>query len=255
MQPRVIVRPRDILSTPRSLAEGLSCRTRRINHRTNRKYSYTHDFLLTYPPLSLMDEETHALSNRYNLLRRFAASDKPSQRYALALPCPTTRSRGVLQGPSQSTICPNGYIVRPLRHSRGIDYRHTQDPEDYSPETEYISEVFPKSHEYRVITVFGKIACILRKRPPENALPHEAWNHHQGSSFQTVEAERCNLIHTSCLTDILSNPIIQLAHLTGIDILLAKNPWRYVFCEVNFCPALTIPDNLTKVIQHVQDAN
>jgi len=247
MQPRYIIRPRAILTTPKVLAERMNCRTRRVNPTTRRKYSYFRDFLLTYPPLELMDEKTRAYEP-YRSIRSYASSDKRDQRRLLELPCPKEYE-------SNQPLHPLGYIIRPLRHLGGRDYRWSQTAEDYNPETEYASEVFPKTHEYRVITVFGKIISVLRKRPPENALPHTAWNHLQGSSFQTVEAARCNLTHTSCLDDISNNTIVKLAHLTGIDVLLARDPWRYVICEVNFCPSLSVESNLTEVISCVQTSN
>lgn len=249
MQPRHIIRPRTILTTPKVLAERMNCRTRRVNPVTRRKYSYFRDFLLTYPPLELMDEETYAYEP-YRNLRSYASSDKRTQRRLLNLPCPKE-----CEYEGNQPLHPLGYIVRPFRHSGGSNYRWSQTLEDFNPEAEYASEVFPKSHEYRVITVFGKIILVLRKRPPENALPHTAWNHQQGSSFQTVEASRCNLTHTSCLDDISNNRVIQLSHLTGIDVLLARDPWRYVICEVNFCPSLSIESNLTEVIRCVQTSN
>jgi hypothetical protein len=260
MQPRYVVRPPAIKTTPKALAERFNCTTR--NGRNREVFSFTKDFLLYYPPASRMEDVN---ADDYNVFRRFTTATKPIQRELLRLfglrtpetyttstvtePTTTRTASDQLGGPEPHS---SNFIVRPLRHSSGQRYRITTERNDFIEGEEYISRVFPKSFEYRIITCFGEVISTLLKVPPPGATPEQAWNHHQGSVFKTVNNPLNNrLRHTTVYEDCLRFPIIKAAHLCGIDVLLAKDPWRYVICELNFCPSLTIENNLNKVVNYV----
>ena len=252
MQPRYVVRPPSILTTPRALANQFGCTTR--NGRNQQTFSFTRDFFLYYPHPSKMVDIN---AEEYRELHTFTRATKPAQRALLhnyRIPTPETYNSKSSGEVATVTSGRPGYIVRPLRHSGGVSYRITQDRNDFIEGQEYISRIFPKSFEYRIITCFGEVICTLLKVPPADARPEDAWNHNNGSHFTTVNNPLNNRLRfTSVYEDCLRVPIIKQAHLCGIDVLLAKDPWRYVICELNFCPSLTIETNLQKVISHVQN--
>lgn len=263
---RFVLRPHGIRTTPRLLAEALSARgTRRWPSymKNDQSYlpSFTQDFFLTYPdPIYITEgrEATNAnfeLLKKYRPLRRFASTTKPEQRRLLSLamvPCPkyavTLRDASVVfSGDGHG----KKYIVRPLRHSQGKDYRLTSDWNDFSEGREYISELFKKNYEYRVIFCLGSPLITLIKKIPNGLSYEEPWNHANGSRFVTVENYDNNRLRKTDAIERLSNfEVIQTAHLVAADILLSGST-EYVITELNFCPALTIPNNLEKVAQHV----
>jgi hypothetical protein len=142
------------------------------------------------------------------------------------------------------------FVVRPLRHRSGIGYRVTFDPNDFEEGREYISRLYPKRHEYRVIFCFGTPLITLLKRVPEGIDPNGPWNHANGSTFITVNNPDNNrLRHTDCIERLSAFSVVKNAHLVAADIMLGDNH-DYVVSELNFCPALTIENNLRKVASH-----
>jgi len=146
---------------------------------------------------------------------------------------------------------PVRYVVRPLRHFGGHGYRLTEQADDYNPFNEYISEVFPKRHEYRVIFVYGTpVATMLKRMPQETPNPTLPWNHSMGAYFISVNnPENNRLRNTDVYEKLSSSPIVKASHLVAADVLLAKRN-RYAICELNFCPALT-GTNFEKVVAYV----
>jgi hypothetical protein len=144
------------------------------------------------------------------------------------------------------------YVVRPLRHSQGIGYRITSDPLDFEEGKEYISRLYPKAHEYRVIFVYGTPLITLLKRVPEDIDRDGPWNHAAGSSFVTVTGPTKNrLRHFDVVEKLRAFEVVQTAHLVGADIMLGPDKSGYAVTELNFCPSITIPSNLERIRNHV----
>lgn len=220
----------------------------------------------------------------YTSARTFASATKPSQRRILSecgFPIPWTsatrsnntstdgqtssQSFGNPRYPStpgyvlgmeqpQQSVGPNDvgfYIVRPLRHTRGQGWRLTSSPTDFEERREYIQEVYPKNHEYRVIAVRGIPLVTLYKRRPEGTPHDQPWNHTNGSSFVTVtNPDNDRLRHTDVYEKIKSTDLFKSLDLIGLDIMIASRG-QYVVTEVNLCPAITLEHNLQRIKAHV----
>jgi hypothetical protein len=258
---RYIVRPRNILTTPRLLKEALGAR-RTLGWPTegSRKPSWFKDFFLYYPHIEEL-EETHTNAwtqtqlDTYRSCRDFQSSNKPTQRGYLAEAGFRTPATYTLH--SDCIGDDDGvehYVVRPLRHSRGLNYRIIDDPTTgWDPQTEYISELYPKRHEYRVIVSRGVPIITLLKRIPEGLSSSLPWNHANGSTFITVTDPQHNrLRHTNVYDIIRSSTLLRGFDLVGLDVMYGREG-DYRVCELNLCPAMTINTNLQKVAQHVRD--
>lgn len=212
----------------------------------------------------------------YSTARAFASASKPSQRLLLhqhGFPVPRTSfsSPNPSISTSQSTdstieaiwfgvdrsgrdhgISSVQYIVRPLRHSGGQGYRLTNNPSDYEEGREYIQEVYPKNHEYRIIVVRGKPLLTLYKRRPETLTYEQPWNHANGSSFVTVDNPDNNRLRHTDVYERINNAsgLLNNLDLVGIDVMYARRG-EYVITEFNLCPAITLEHNLQKVAEHV----
>ena len=240
---RYLIRPKGYLTTPKRLHQLLG--TQRIirygQQKRHQQPDWEKDFFLSYlsPP-----NETLNSTQQYTQLHNFYCSNKRDQRQ-------TIEDSGIRTPSSYPT---HKFIVRPLHHYGGRDYRVTQDHHDFNPQSEYISNFFPKNSEYRIIFVKGQPLITLLKHAPEGVSNELPWNHRNGGSFITVNNEKNNrLRHTSCLADLLKFPIIQNAHLCAVDILYRRR--QYAVLEINFCPSITIQDNLERIREHVYPPN
>jgi len=212
---------------------------------------------LTYPEPHLLGD--YNANSGYSRIRRFASATKAEQRFSLSdmgypIPNVYVGSRPNLEGHTGN----RKFVVRPLRHSGGREYRTISLEEaqsgSWNPTTEYISELYPKDHEYRILIVRGNPLITLLKRVPE-ATPQEApWNHACGATFVTVTDWSLNrLRHTDVYDQIQNNQdFFKNIDLAGLDVLvnLDHDP-QYVVCELNLCPSLSIPSNLEKVKDYV----
>lgn len=223
-----VLRPRGIRSTPRRLAGGWNATTTRLYVDNIRSY-----FFLYYP-------ENHP--NR--TLSTFCRRNKASQREFIqsgGIPTP-------LLDIGESSC---KYVIRPLYHRAGQGWRITEDPEAFDRGKEYVSPIFPKAWEYRLIWCKGTLLITLLKRVPEELGVEAPWNHSNGAFFVTVEEEENNRLRRTEAREFLSeNTIIQQADLVAADIMLDRE-YRWCVCEFNFCPSLQIEANLRKVIEHV----
>jgi hypothetical protein len=266
--PRWIIRPRKIGTTPRQLAQRLDCSTRQYPSEQNKRkgFSFLRDFLLVYPDPDYLERMDDTDTQTYHQLYRFFSRNKCEQRTLLksaGLPIPDTTGRRVtaaLWGAGHEETTTNStdeslqnrttFIVRPLRHHGGIGFRLTQDATDFIEGEEYVQKLFPKTREYRLIYCYGELLSVLRKKAPGTSAD-QPWNHLSGAHFQTInDIPNCKLSSTDCFDKLKQNHIIKTAHLVAVDVLYAKR--KYVICEFNSCPGLTIENNLQKVVQHVQ---
>lgn len=248
---RYIVRPSHIHRTPAALARILGVPTRRYPSSRPQLYNFDRSLFTIYPhPQNVITSDTTS----YHQLHQFFSANKVLQRLTIQaheLPIPPTFASP--NHPYLTSTTATQFVVRPLRHFGGRGYRITTDPTDFTNGREYISELFRKTHEYRIVCVFGNPLITLRKRVPPHLRPEQPWNHTHGSYFQTIQdVSRCNLAtYTDVYDRLRRNPIIQHAHIVGVDVLFNINDRRYVITEFNACPALAIDNNLQKVADHV----
>lgn len=199
-----------------------------------KRFEEHRDFFLAYPSLLCPSWE-------YAQVQEFYNSNKYQQRSLLHdEDVPVPKTIGIhgehFDGP---------YVCRPLRH-RGGHHFHVTDEYSLSPEI-YISALFPKKHEYRVIYCKGHKVATLYKRVPEGIGVDQPWNHTNGSYFVSVNQEdNDRLRHTNCYEKLSACSYIQHADLVAADILLDRER-NYVVCELNFAPAITIPQTLESI--------
>ena len=250
---RFVVRPEGFKRTPSKLAQALQARqtllyapgTPYFNRRA--PLDADKDLFLCAPDVGLLPPnqrtEDRALTNR------FFRATKGGQRKLL-------QEWGV-KTPESYPACPSredatnrtAYVVRPLRHFGGQEYRVTNSPTDFNPALEYISPLFPKEHEYRVIYLKGQPVITLYKRLPETEVNFDGpWGHDTASTFVTVNNPENNRgrNYPKFYEDFGRTPLVRGSHLLGVDVMIARNH-KYAVCEVNFCPSVTIDGNLTKI--------
>jgi hypothetical protein len=245
MTPRYIIRPSNILSTPRRIAQVLGAQ-RTVSPAVSqiRIPDWNRDFFLYYPHIwSRFGPE------EYQICETFQGMNKSLQRGYI-------RSQFV-KTPEDYPAHEERYVHRPLRHhsGQGWDVSLSSTPRPGW----YCSPLFPKRHEYRVLYTKGKRIATLKKRVPDDGIPlDQPWNHANGSSFVTVENEgNDRLRHTTVYDDLARLPIINRAHLTGVDVLYAKlnGVPCYAVLEVNLCPSMSITANLEKLREYVSSSN
>ncbi len=243
-----VVRPAHIRGTPRAIAEALGWSTKRYPSTHPLAYDYATDFVMA---------PTAPLSNQpegYEHVRTFAGRNKLGQRRLLAdggIPIPRTfgswaEAQGTVFEPGQR------FVLRPFRHFGGLGYVVT-DFNGASAENQYISELWPKQREYRVIFVFGKPVIYLRKKQHDGVTSEEPWNA-GNSSFQTInDWASCRLSDTDCVSRLMGYPVIARSHIVAADILYnAHRDPRYCVVELNFCPGLDIDTNRERVVDLIR---
>jgi hypothetical protein len=250
---RYIIRHPGMMTTPRTLAEALGCKTRRWPTSRNFTPSYTRDFIFNMPhPSELREAETDIhIAQKAGVVHEFFWKNKLEQRRALfasGLPIPWTL--GVSTTPQ-----PEGeFVRRPLRHSGGADYALTQTPEQSTGH--YVSAIFPKSREYRVVFVYGEPLVFLRKRVPDGTGNNLPWNHSVGGTFTTINDVGSSMPSRCGAIDLLkTNPVVRAAHIVGVDLLWRISSGQPEWCvlEFNSAPALTIDNNVQKIADFIKE--
>lgn len=166
MSVRYVIRPSDILSTPRKLKEAFNAqRTLAFPFQGTRRPSILKDFFLTYPPIEELEEHAQSVSNSssrslvqrtlhnrrirsstnsveslentsgllasYSLVREFFTKNKPLQRLYLAEHCnfsiPWTSYRSRSNGTLERNNQRPTYCSRPTRHRAGSGWNVLSD--------------------------------------------------------------------------------------------------------------------------------
>lgn len=233
---RFVVKPSKFRKTPLLLKRTLGAQKLvSIPGRYQPALDYRQDLFLAYPQRSQYPNLITNVPESYDFLASFYRLSKHAQRGMLL--------NSGLKTPEAYTSTRH-FVVRPLRHFGGFDYRITEDPSDYNPDTQYISPAFPKWREYRVIFVKGTPLIVLRKKPGEHSGPFDAWNHSTGSYFQTViDRDNSPLSRTSFFEDASRFCVSRDTHLVAADVFIDVE-CNYAITEFNFSPALSIPSNI-----------
>lgn len=243
-----IIRPRSIYSTPSALAQDLGCRTRRWPTRRPLTIDYNRDFIMAVVPPQGVLNGTADYAQTFN----FAQKHKLGQRQAIARAGIPTPSCAGHQAEAER-LSGESFVIRPLRHSGGRDYRVSRDRFDFRDGQEYVSELFPKRREYRVIFVFGQPLIWMRKKPDEGVTREAPWGH-ANSKFQTIHDTRgSRLGATDCVPRLMDFAPVRGAHICAADILYSSRvPGFYSVLELNFCPGLEIDNNRQKVVEAIR---
>lgn len=250
---RYIIRPKTFRKSPSRLAEALNVETRKWPNRQSILPNYQKDFLIGLPNPG---ETLHAPDN-YELTYSFFHRNKLQQRKMLkasGVPIPWT------YGVSQEEAPGTKYVIRPLRHMGGHDYQLVEtvgSVDIYANPAlgKYVSAIFPKKREYRVVFVYGEPLIYLRKKVPEGLSMEQPWNHDNGSSFKTIQNPSECKLHSKCDIDIVAllrnSPVVRGSHLVGADIMWDGQ--TAVVAELNSAPALEIENNIQKVADFIRE--
>lgn len=232
---RFIVKPSKFRRTPLLLKRVLGAQKLvSWQGRYQPPLDYSQDLFLAFPQRGRYPNPITNVPDSYDFVSSFYTLSKHAQRGMIL--------QSGLKTPE--AYASSHFIVRPLHHFGGHDYRITTDPNDYDPNTQYISPAFNKWREYRVIFVKGSPLLVLRKKPGPNSGPFDAWNHASGSFFQTVnDRASCYLSESTFFADAPSFCVLRDTHLIAADVLLDRD-YNYAVTEVNFSPAISIPANL-----------
>lgn len=238
---RFLVKPNKFRQTPLLLKRTLEAQ-KLVSYpgRYQPALDYTQDLFLAFPAINRYPNPIVNVPASYASISTFYHSNKSTQRRLIGAHLKTPES----YASSNDNTSVSAFIVRPLHHFGGHNYRITNDPNDYNPSTEYISPAFPKWREYRVFFVKGNPLLVLRKKPGPNVGTFDAWNHASGSYFQTVhDLPSSPLTQTPFLADATTHPVLRDSHLIAADVLIDQQH-RYAVTEFNFSPAISIPANL-----------
>lgn len=236
--------------TPKKLAAELGETTRFYPNPDypTRRFDFTTDFFMR--PVS--PEHVNNYPTEYKETYNFGVKNKYGQRTALAAKgIPVPRAAG--DHTTAAALTGDRFVVRPLRHTRSMGYRITSNRLDFSPGTEYISELYPKRREYRITFVFGKPLIWLRKKPHEGVQQDAPWGH-ENSKFQTINNIQASpLAATDCVDRLAALDIIKGSHILAADIMFNPDATeRWVCLELNFCPSLEIGGNRDKVKEAIR---
>lgn len=245
-----VARPHSIARTPQQVAADLGFRSRFYPNPDypNRMFDYNRDFLMAVVNPSHVRNAPEDYGQTYF----FATRNKYAQRrYLQAAGIPVPAVADSHEG--ARTLTGDQFVVRPLRHSRGVGYRVTSSRSDFREGEEYISELYRKRREYRIIFVKGEPLVFLRKKPNEGVDATQPWGH-ENSFFQTInDVPASRLARTDAVARLSRYSVIRGAHIAAVDILYddrnISKPW--VALEVNFCPALNIDNNRARVVEYL----
>ena len=254
MSLRYIVHGPHITWTPTNLASRLEVSTKTWPRADNwGKFEYGQDFFMSYPDIKRVNTHTARKRGEYEQLNRFWRKPKINQREYLHrhnIPIPATFG---INWNANLPSTPNRYICREAQHQRGEGYRITSDPSDIRM-GEYMSRVFPKDSEWRILYVLGKPLFAIRKYLADDVQLNtwEPWTDSNRCYWMTVHQARNNrLLNTDVYDRLAALPIIKLSHIIGVDIMLAEN--TYVITEFNATPTLKVSNHLDMVAQYVRN--
>jgi hypothetical protein len=258
---RFILRPPSFGSTPKRLRRWLGAQgVIKIPPRDDLTFDWNQDFFMAYPSL----EYVANAPEHYLEMRSVYVSSKVTQRqwlHSQGFSVPHTFTRLGIPFGDRIDGGDSNYVVRPLRHSGGMGYRLTRDPSDFDSQCEYLSQIFPKRWEYRIILLKGKPILTLLKKTIRSLDFNMPWNHANGSYFTTCHSYTSNRLRWTNIYDTIErSTVLKHFHIVALDVLLADrhalglSHHPYAVCEMNFCPALTIQNNLEAIRDHVHSS-
>lgn len=147
------------------------------------------------------------------------------------------------------------YVKRPLSHRSGRGFEiFEREPmtteeiiEHNTGADHYISPLFERTHEYRITTHKGRVVTTILKRNVTDLPQDQPWNGSNGTTFVTVRNPENNRLRHTDVYDRINHPVLNTAHLLGIDVLYNRNTNTYAVCEINFAPTQDIQRNIEEL--------
>jgi glutathione synthase/RimK-type ligase-like ATP-grasp enzyme len=133
-------------------------------------------------------------------------------------------------------------VVRPNFHAQGRNLHHCRTINELERAIAacgpgwYASELFPKTHEYRVCLVQGRVAWVASKTPgnPDDI----AWNVARGGRFDNVRWDDWPIPVVRVATRAFNQTDLDFG---GVDVMWDENTKQATVLEINSAPSLTSP--------------
>ncbi len=251
---RYIVRPSNIRQTPKALATKLEAEKVVQTSHLAQLFDPSRDVFLGYPPPLRVQGLSEGQAAAYRELYSFYCKDKYAQRKAIheaGIKIPTTW--GI--SPDGSFATRGGkFVIRPRHHMAGLGFEVVDNVSAFtSPNTHYLSRLFERQHEYRVIYSHGTRVCTLYKKMPEGVSQELAWTHEAGAVFQAINTrpETHRLHDRGAYAALEAFHVVKEAHVCAVDIAVSSD--SYAVFEINFCPSLKIESRLDAVAARLKE--
>lgn len=244
---RQIIRPAGVKTTPTNLAEGLGVVARGMGD-DGPMPDWRRDFFMYYPDPELV----RGTDAHYTVLRNFAMNTKATQREQIGtfgMPvCPVYRAHV----PRPDNLEGRRWVVRPMYHERGQNFRLTGDRNDFIPRAEYISPFYRDRREYRFLFIRGEPVLFWNKRGDN---PDQPWGGDDPQYYTITDWPASVLLrYTDALTVLRRCPILARAHIVGVDVMYSETEnQNWVVLEYNFAPGLWMNHNIRTVVNHLRE--
>jgi hypothetical protein len=256
---RYIVRPSHIRLTPKALATKLEAEKVVQTSLLAQLFDPSQDVFLGYPPPNRVQgftegqAATSAGAQSYRDLYSFYCKDKYSQRKAI--------DAAGIKVPVTWGISPDGafatrggkFVIRPRNHMGGQGFQVVDNVSAFtSPNTSYLSRLFERQHEYRVIYSHGQRVCTLYKKMPEGISQDVPWTLANGAFFQQINSRQENhrLHDRGAYAALEAFSVVKEAHVCAVDIAVSAD--SYAVFEINFCPSLKLESRLEAVANRLK---
>ncbi len=251
MATRFIVRPSGITLTPNALKTALAAQEVITATKPGIEYDPDQDFFFAYPDSSRLKRGAYqGQLASYHQLTSFFCSSKLAQRrkmHEAGISVPRTL------GIHFTELCSDkSYVWRPSSHRAGEGFTIVS-TDTSCPAGGYLSELFQRTHEYRVIYVLGKRLCTLMKTIPATLTQEQPWTFEAGCTFQDIgDTWTTHRLHSrGCYTALDAFYVAQLAHICAFDVMV--NATSYAVSECNFAPSLKLPGRIQKVVNRIRE--
>lgn len=248
---RFIVRPSGITLTPNALKTALVAQQVIPANKPGVTYDPSKDFFFAYPGSDRLAPGAYqGQLASYHQLLSFFHSSKYSQRKAMhqgGLKIP--RTLGV--NAEIRDLATTRTVFRPYTHMAGVGFEVLDGVPASHQCHGYISELFTRTHEYRVIYVFGERVCTLLKQIPPTLGQEEAWTFGAGATFSDIgDSVNNHRLHRLGFYEAAQAfHVTQQAHICAYDVMI--NETTYAVSEVNFAPSLKLESRINKVVNRI----
>lgn len=251
---RYIVRPSGIRTTPNALKVALGAQRTVPVTAPGYVFDESRDFFFAIPrPSQLGPGVSEGRRASYHQLSNFFSSSKYSQRKLM--------SAGGIAIPLTKGICDSvewdegdECVLRPRYHMAGQGFQIVRGDHQYDPATHYLSQLFIRTHEYRVIYVLGRRVATLIKHIPNTLTQQQPWTFTNGATFISMSSDPTThrLHRLGFYSAAEAFHVTQQAHILAYDVMV--NADEYAVSEVNFCPSLKVQSRIDAVVARINEA-
>lgn len=249
MATRFIVRPSGISLTPNALKTALSAQQVVKASKPGIEFDPELDFFFAYPQAYQLKRGLNQgqLASYHQILPFFTSSKYTQRKYMLDAGISVPQTQGLHFYDREAG---KKYVWRPSSHSAGSGFTVLSHDAPL-PVGGYLSELYKRLYEYRVIYVLGKRLCCLQKSVPEGISQEVPWTFGNGAIFSDIGDRWTNhrLHSRGCYTALDAFFVSQIAHICAYDVMVSDD--GYAVSECNFAPSLKVDSRIQKVANHI----